>query len=257
MDCKTARLLLLFHRPRADELADDEAQALEAHLAVCADCDSAARAEKRLDAHLGKAMRAVEVPDGLRTELLHRLAAERGDWYRRWMARATWVGGVAAAILLLVGGVYFLREAIRPEVDTEAVFLATNVSNQGREEVEESLKALGIRAEAPRLNYAFFNPPAAVCELPGQAGKKVGYLQFFQLSPPKANGKDKKVEVKRAKVFIVDDRQFNLKALQPPSSDEGYTYRLDVKKSRSGRYAYLIFYTGDNYNWLRDPDEEE
>src|SRR5262249_14246403 len=86
MDCKTARLLLDFARPQARELEPDEAGALETHLDRCADCHDLARGERRLDEHLGKVMRQVEVPAGLRDQLLVRLESNRGDWYRRRFA---------------------------------------------------------------------------------------------------------------------------------------------------------------------------
>ena len=49
MDCRTARLLLDFARPRPAELAAEEAAALEGHLTGCPECDSLARTERQLD----------------------------------------------------------------------------------------------------------------------------------------------------------------------------------------------------------------
>src|ERR1700752_2772031 len=83
MDCNTARLLLNFARPQARDLDPEEAGDLENHLDRCSDCHGLARGERRLDERLGQAMRQVEVPAGLREQLLARLEAERGDWYRR------------------------------------------------------------------------------------------------------------------------------------------------------------------------------
>src|SRR5438094_788506 len=99
MDCRTARLLLDFARPIPAELEADASRDLEHHLAGCADCDSLARAERRLDEPLGRAMRAVPLPLGLRDRLLARLDAERGAWQRRWMFRSL---AAAAALALAV-----------------------------------------------------------------------------------------------------------------------------------------------------------
>ena len=77
MDCRTARLLLDYHRPQASELASSEAGALEQHLSVCSECDALTRAERQADARLGKAMRDVPIPDRLRDRVLARLHADR------------------------------------------------------------------------------------------------------------------------------------------------------------------------------------
>src|SRR5947209_5969151 len=49
MDCRTARLLLEFARPRAGELQGSDADALEGHLLACAECESLARLERLAD----------------------------------------------------------------------------------------------------------------------------------------------------------------------------------------------------------------
>src|SRR3954451_16962170 len=101
MDCKTARLLLLFDRPRAGEMGDDEARALQEHLALCGACAAAARAERRQDAHLGRATRDLPVPEGLRGRLVDRLAADRGARDRRRMLHGARALAAAAALLLV------------------------------------------------------------------------------------------------------------------------------------------------------------
>src|SRR5262245_53287720 len=98
MECRNARLLLEFTRPGGGELDAVEAQALDQHLSECPECAALARAERRADEHLGRAIRDVPVPDGLRERILGKLAAERDAWYRRWVIRA---GGIAAALLLV------------------------------------------------------------------------------------------------------------------------------------------------------------
>jgi hypothetical protein len=242
MDCKTARLLLSFHRPRAGDLDADDARALEEHLAVCAACDAASRAERRLEQHLGKAMRAVEVPDGLRTRLLDRLAAERPPVPFPRPRRRFWKPLVAAASLLLVLGLYWIwHEAKKPELDPEHVAQVATAVRPGAEGAEQSLRRLGVRAVPPPfLNYAFHTTTAR-CELPGYPGKEVGYLEFEQV---KERGKGA-VDFKRVRVFVVSERQFNLKGLEESAFPE---YHLDVRRENSS-FVYLIFYTGENYDW--------
>src|SRR5690242_15755148 len=106
MDCRTARLLLDYARPAPAELPGGDAAALEGHLTACPECEALARAERQADDRLGRAVRDVPVPDGLRDRLLARLGAERRRWYPR---RLTWGGGTlagAAAALLLAFGLW-------------------------------------------------------------------------------------------------------------------------------------------------------
>ena len=65
MDCRTARHLLDYARPRVPELDRPDQEALDGHLAVCPECDALARAERQFDEHLGQAVRDVPVPQGL------------------------------------------------------------------------------------------------------------------------------------------------------------------------------------------------
>src|SRR5438067_12236471 len=99
MDCKTARLLLDFARPRAPEVEPDDADALDRHLADCPACAALAGDERRLDDALGRAMRQVAVPDRLRQQVLNRLEADRAEWYRRWYGHG--LRAVLAASLLV------------------------------------------------------------------------------------------------------------------------------------------------------------
>src|SRR5204863_3538530 len=98
MDCRTARHLLEFSRPRASELEEQDQDALNGHLAVCPDCDAMARAEREADQHLGQAIRDVPVPHGLRERLMRRLREEREAWLRRWVARGLRVVAAVAAL---------------------------------------------------------------------------------------------------------------------------------------------------------------
>src|SRR5437867_12201644 len=99
MDCRTARQLLEFARPRSLELEGSEAEALESHLADCPECGPLAQAERQIDDRVGRAMRAVVLPDGLRDRLLNGLRQDRRLARRRWFGRVA----VAATILLAVG----------------------------------------------------------------------------------------------------------------------------------------------------------
>ncbi len=133
MDCRTARLLLDFVRPQAHELEAEEARALESHLDQCPDCHSQARGEQQLDACLSKAMRQVEIPAGLRDQLLTRLESARGDWYRQRFAHNARLLATAAAVLLLGWtGWHWLMERMATPVDPHCVINA--ISNDATED---------------------------------------------------------------------------------------------------------------------------
>jgi hypothetical protein len=238
MDCKTARLLLDFDRPGASELERADAAALEDHLAGCSQCDAWALAERPFDAALGQAMRQVEVPDGLRAQLLARLEAERGAWYRRWYGHGFRALAAAAALLLLVWGWWYWRSEQPRPVQPEGVVQAFNLSRTNRDEVQASLKALGVATELPRdLNYAYLLSHG-VTDLPGHPGTKVAQLVF--------NHNDR-----LALVFVLPTRQFEVR---PDAGDfSGYAYKLKAVVRPGDPYPYLVLYNGDSADWLQAP----
>jgi len=90
-----------------------------ATLAGCPECDSLARVERQLDDHVGRAVRNVPVPEGLRDRLLQRLKARRRAWYA---SRATPLAGLAAAAAAVLFVVWLnwphaLRPRPRPGAD--------------------------------------------------------------------------------------------------------------------------------------------
>src|SRR5262249_37186855 len=96
--CRMARLLLEFTHPGGSELRPAEAAELETHLHTCLECDAAARTDRRVDEHLGRAVREVPLPVGLRQRVMDRLARDRAVARRRWAFRAV---GSAAAVFLV------------------------------------------------------------------------------------------------------------------------------------------------------------
>jgi hypothetical protein len=237
MDCKTARLLLDFGRPGASELERPDAAALEGHLAGCPQCDVLVHSERQFDAALGRAMRQVEVPDGLRTQLLDRLEAERGAWYRRWYGHGFRALAAAAALLLMAWGWWYWHADQARPVQPESVVEAFNLSRTNRDDVQASLKTLGVATELPReLNYAYLLT-AGVAELPGHPGTKVAKLVFVH---------NERVAV----VYILPGRQFDV---QGAASDfSGYAFKLKVGGA-GDPYPYLVLYNGESADWLKVP----
>jgi hypothetical protein len=237
MDCNTARLLLDFARRGPIEIEAADTTDLEQHLARCPDCDRLARAERRLDENLGQAMRRVEVPPGLRDQLLARLEVERGDWYRRRFANLLRAASAAAAVLLLAWGAWHWFAAKPTPIDPDSVW-ATASQPYGRAEVQESFRRLDVPIVAPDLNYHYLIAHG-LAELPGYAGRVVPQLVFQH-------------NALNAVVFVIDTRRFTLPDRFEPSS--GSRYRIERLEPDAEPFAYLVFYTGDNCNWVKNSE---
>jgi hypothetical protein len=244
MDCKTARLLLDFVRPQAHELPAEEDGALQNHLDHCSDCHSLARGERQLDEQFGKAMRQVEVPAGLRDQLLARLEVESGDWYRCRFARAARLTVAAAAALLLGWAAWYgVINRLSAPIDPERVVSAVNDASlkPKRALAEETLKRLGVETPlSPNLNYHLLIGPPGMTELPGYPGRRVAFLLFER-------------NHRRAWVYLVAENQ--LPADAPAIIGEG-TYKLEILPANDGEtYRFLVVHDGDNLDWLRPPEQ--
>jgi hypothetical protein len=249
MDCKTARLLLEFHRPRATELDDAEVAALEDHLAGCPDCETAGQAEHRVDVAIGKAMRDVRVPDHLRGSLLAHLAADSPLRKRRRLSRLA----IAAAILLLplAGFGWWLNH--RPAALTAAVLdeywievKNDHVSPPDAEAVGARFRHMGIEATVPRnFSYKYL----AAYGIGDFQGQRVPQMVFVRDGT--AGGR-----AAHAQVLILSPRQFDLEQFSGEwRSEEGYPYRVDAIRPAGSPQVYVIFHTGDDFDWLQEHGE--
>jgi hypothetical protein len=239
MDCKTARLLFDFVRPRAGELDAAELAAFEQHLAGCPECDSLSRAERGVEFAMGKAMRAVEVPAGLRDRLMERLDRERGDVYLRWFGHAGRIAAAAAVVIAAVWGVYAWNQAHRPRVDM--VQAEEDVHNSiAAPPTEEFLagyfRGEGYRGGIPGLNYRLL----ADYGMHNFQGRQVPQLLFVN---PQTGS--------YAKVRLLSAGQFNLAdALFGYQSAGGYNVNLTLWSDPSG-CAAEVEYTGSSPDWIR------
>jgi hypothetical protein len=244
MDCRTARLLVDFQRPRAGELPPDEAQALECHLASCPECDAAVRAEHRFDEHIGPAVRDVPVPEGLRERLLSRLREERLAPIRRklaWTARGIAVAA-AALIGVLVWWHFFPAKPPRPDLRPLAEAEQRKQGLTGPESVaawyEENEH---IAMVPPPFEYRYL----VGCNVADLQGKRVPRLSFYcgdvNLNP-------------RATVYVLSREQFDLDDLGQVNDgrlDDGSDHVI-VWEPRAERpnTAYVIFLHGDDLDPL-------
>jgi len=241
MDCNSARLFIPFHRPGGRDLDGPEAAELDAHLDHCTECNALAMNVHRLDQHLGQAMRAVEVPRGLRDQILERLASQPAGVSRRWVGPAVRVFAVAAALLLLVGAWFVFYNPPRQPLSVDDIVVHINISRPTQEEGNAQLRQLGTRPGAPAfVNYAFLSGSPSLAILPGtqdlKSPVKVPQFVFSQGD-------------RQAIVYAISRRSFQLQASQ--GSSDGYTYRADVVQPEQAEFAYLVLYNGPNWDWLR------
>jgi hypothetical protein len=244
MECKHARLLLEFARPRGTDLAADDAADLEGHLAECSECGTLACDERRLDHHLGHAMRAVTVPEGLPVRLLNRLAAERDRWWRQWLVRCGGLVAAAAALALLVWGGLIWRNSPRSlEVD-EVVSRAADKSTASTEKVEEwFLREHGVHVAAPSdkdFDYRWL----VDYRMDDLAGKRVPMLVFAYSGP---------LSQDVATLFIVTDKNFNNLhdlAARPPEGSGGFKVMVIQNRDRPGTYYVFIYKDGSEKRFL-------
>ncbi len=235
MDCRTARLLLDYARPRSSELPVNEADALETHLAGCPECESLSRAERQLDAHLSRALCDVPVPDGLRSRLQTRLQAERGDRHRRLLAWGARITAAAAVILVAVWLLLSWHSTVLSDIDPVAFRdrQREEDASTDRDKVERWFhKKYKVTTEAPgRFNYGLLlHRDLAYLE-----GKRVPMLLF------------NRGEV-WAKVYILSGKEWNLKNLRyhQPEESGGLTVEVWPNKPDNPNFAYLIIHQGNS-----------
>jgi hypothetical protein len=229
MDCKTARLLLAFSRPKAAELEACAAEALNDHLVDCAECGALAQGEYRVERQLGLAMRQVPVPLDLRQRLLTRLRTERRTWYKRLPQRHPRVAaGVAAVLLLAVGLTVYA--AVRPPRPLPLELIADQWNAPtSQEEVQNSFAAKGFKVIVPPdFDYQYLYS----YELQEFAGSCVPHLWF-------SRGQN------HAFVYILSASRFDATAAvgQPRAGSGRFTVELRLGPVNSN-VVYLIKYTG-------------
>jgi hypothetical protein len=246
MDCKTARMMLAFCRPQAGDLDGAERAELEQHLAHCPECQDQAGAQRKVDQHLGRAIRAVEVPDRLRAKILKRLADERGNWYRGWVRQAA-RAGIAATLLVGIGwGVLKWREGPPTALDSSSAFEWINHISEAppqRDDVQAYFRSQGVDVQLPReLKYELLTSVG----MADFKGRQVPLLVFVERDD---NGKLQQI----AQVYLLTRKHFRFESLDdvPQSRNEdGYTFNVKLRTTNGGRQAYLICHTGKTCDWL-------
>jgi hypothetical protein len=246
MDCKSARLLLEFARPGGGEVEAADAAALHQHLAECPECAALASDERRADEHLGRAVRDVPVPAGLRERVLKRLSVERDAWYRRWLVR--WVA--AAAVLLAAGWLgYHYWLGRRPALDGGIVHRHVNQRAFSASEVERAFREeLGVDMKAPPGFHYHLLRWYGIANV---QGRQVPELLFLSPRDPDNNN-----QPTLAKVYVLSGRQFNLEGTRSKGMAFGSgNYSVKLEDFGVPDYLYVVVYPGDSFNtFCPDPN---
>jgi hypothetical protein len=238
MDCKTARLLLDYARPSPAELSGGDAAALESHLVGCPDCETLAHGERQLDDHLGRAVREVPLPPGVRDRLLQRLQRERRV---RYLRRTVRIAAAAALVLLGLGMWQFWPRPALPAPDLDALveYISQNDSSrQSPEKVDDWFHANhpDLPMIAPRefdqqpINYDYLTYSG----LDDFQGQRIPLLLFERGS-------------NHARVFVLSRKQFKIEELlQGPlrMNSKGYMVAVCPCPDDAG-LVYVFIFTGD------------
>lgn len=140
MRCDTARLLLAFDRPGRSELDPTDKAAVRDHLANCPECRVATDDARRMDEHVGRWLRQIELPpDGLASTL----SCLRGRARREQFRRAAW------ACAMLIAGVVAWRTWPASSFNAVAIADAAYQQVANRAGVEEWLSRQDSRFRFP------------------------------------------------------------------------------------------------------------
>lgn len=231
MDCNTARMLSTFFGRQGSELAPEDASALEAHIASCPGCAGAVQFERAFDDRVAKAMLAVPIPANLKTKLLDGIAADRGAWYRK---KFYGVAGLAATILLAIGGVVAWQIGTAPELTFDGIAQQADQWEKERpKEARAFLAEHGIDFQPERpldLNLA---------ESSG--------LRKFQGKDVPAVYLSNRIKNASATIYVVRDSDFKWKNLpQGVSSLQSvYGFQVAVLRDRQrSDVGYVVVFTG-------------
>ena len=252
MTCREALFFVRFRRPGASgagELAPEDTAALDRHLAACPACLAEANASAAFDASLGSAMRAVEIPSGLRDRLFVTASVERG---RRLRRRAYQLTALAASLFLTVGLAAGIFTATRPEPDTFALLMnASRVENTLRfepmqnvgfgqfEQANANRTALETWLKSERL------PPLPQ---PGEQSFDLGLVvsqhweevQERQVPVVLLRGRDGGF----AKIYAFRSTQFNLKSLKSEKGVSDSNCQAAYFPTERSGVVYVVVFTG-------------
>ncbi len=226
MDCHDAQFYLRLRRPGSDESDPDVTAALERHLAGCPGCGAAGRAIAGFDAAVGRAMRAVPVPDGLRDQLFAEVATRRGTVLRRKMYR---YAAAAASVVVTCGLALGVYSAARPQADVTALTISND--ELGQPQGAEKQIAAFLKAQyLPTLPESFDPTLFIHAGTESVQGRDVPVLIFRERSGPGI-----------AKVYAFRGTAFKLDAIR---DEQASLFTAKPYPHPAARMTYVVVFTG-------------
>ncbi|QDU21513.1 DUF3379 family protein [Urbifossiella limnaea] len=225
MDCRDAHYFLRLRRPGSDDLDPDAMASLDRHLACCPACAAAGRALAGFDAAVGRAMRAVPVPDGLRDQLFTEASVRRGAALRRRTFRLL---AAAASVLVTCGLALGVYSAARPQADVAGMLAQGDelAMPQGAEkQISAFLKSQRL-PEPPPLDPSLFIHAGTE----SVQGRDVPVLVFRERNGPGV-----------AKVYAFRATSFKLDALREEQASHCST---KLYAHPAAGVTYVVVYTG-------------
>jgi hypothetical protein len=226
MDCRDAQFYLRLRRPGSDDLDADASAALDRHLAGCAGCAAAGRALAGFDAAVGRAMRAVPVPDGLRDRVFAEAASRRGAVRRRQVYRGL---AVAASVLVTCGLALGVYSAARPHADVMRLVGINDELGQPQG-AERQIAAFLKTHNLPALPEPF--DPALFVHAGTESvqGRDVPVLVFRERTGPGL-----------AKVYAYRDTAFKLDRIR---DEQASLFSARPYPNPTAGMTYVVVYTG-------------
>jgi hypothetical protein len=241
MDCRTAQLLLPFLRPGGRDLDPADRTSLDAHLDHCPACGPLARSQVRFDSLVGRAMLAVQPPVEFRHSVLHQLASDRRQVYRRQLIR---VGGVAAGLALALFGAWEWQHYTRPALDPNAVVaLMEDRASGSPEQRVQRAEEFFVKAHA-RISVPDFLDPNGLFDwdFSDFEGHSVPTLWY--------QGRNQGI----ARVYVVDRRRFKVEQVTGrvgAASSVGEV--IVLRDERHPEFAYVVKIIGGQLNQFERP----
>jgi hypothetical protein len=224
-------MLSTFFGRQGSELAREDAAALESHIASCPSCAGAVQFERAFDDRVAKAMLAVPIPANLKTKLLDGIAADRGAWYRKKFYA---VAGLAATILIAIGGVVAWQIGTAPELTLDGIARLADQREQDRpRDARQFLTEHGIDFQPERPVDLRLVESTGMSEFQGKLVPTV-YLS-------------NRIKNASATVYVVRDSDFKWKNLPQGVSSLQSVYGFQVAVLRDRRRSdlgYVIVFTG-------------